>query len=122
MSREQWGHGFHRGVEKGVEIAQAENPKYCVTFADDTHIECIYIVQEIHGDIYVLEAINYMWFVCNGLAEPSKEPVEYENVYEVRLNELDNPKLFYKWESVQKAFMEDEKLWKKQERNQNEYR
>lgn len=117
MSREQWGHGFHRGVDKGIELAQSENPKYCVTFVENKHIECIYIVQEIHGDIYILEAIPYMWFICNGFAEPSKYPIEPENVYETRLDELNNPKLFYKWESVVKAFIADEKLYRKQEQN-----
>lgn len=110
MSRQQWGHGFYRGLE----AAKQEHVQYCVTYDDHGHIEQIFIVQDIHDDIYVLEAISYMWFVANGLVRPSNEPIEYENIYELKANELKNPKWFYRWESVAKAFMEDEKKWKKE--------
>lgn len=115
MSREQWGHGFYTGLK-----AQTKGlPKYCVTFdkADNNHIEYIFIVQGFRGETYILEAINYMWFVVNGFAEPSKSPIDPDNVYEKKASELNNPKWFYSWESVIKAFKEDERLYRKEQTN-----
>lgn len=113
MSREQWGHGYYSGIK-----AQSRGtPKYCVTFDNNSHIEYIFIVQDLRNDIYILEAIDYMWFVCHGFAEPSKFPIDLDKVYEKKASELSNPKWFHSWGSVVQAFKEDEKLYRKEEIN-----
>ena len=73
------------------------------------------MVHDLRGETYILEAINYMWFVCHGFAEPSKYPIEPENIYEKKETDLNFPKWFYSWESVVKEFKADEKLYRKEE-------
>ncbi len=113
MSREQWGHGYYSGLN-----AQKKNlPKYCITYADDGHIEYIFIVQELCGDTYILEAIDLMWFICHGFAEPSKYPIDHDKIYEKKASELNRPKWVYSWSSVVQEFKSDEKLYEKEESN-----
>lgn len=110
MSREQWGHGYHTGVE----AAKHQAPNYCVTFTESNNVESVFIVQEVHGNTYVLEAIPYLWFICHGFAEPEKEPIVSANIYEKTGNELGNHKFYWTWHSVIKELKKD-KLFSRKE-------
>ena len=86
-------------------MTKSNRPKYCITYEENGDIEYVYIVQEVHGSVYVLEAIPYLWFMI-GAAEPSKYPIDIDNIFEKTLKELNNPKFFYEWASVLKEMKE----------------
>ena len=89
------------------EEALKHEPKYCITFSEDGHLEYIFIIQEIHNDVYVLEAVDWMWFEIYGKAEPPKHPINFEKIYEIKLSDLSNPQLCYSWGTVIQAVIAD---------------
>ncbi len=88
------------------------NPKYVGSYASDGLLNTVYQVHEIIGDVYVLEAISYLdliSIIASG-SEPSDKAL-IEQVREMKLSEIENPKLFYSWMGIASEFVRAEKVW-----------
>lgn len=86
------------------------NPKYVGSYASDGLLNIVYQVHEVIGDVYVLEAINYfdlISFIVSG-CQPSDKAV-VEQVREMKLSDIENPKLFYSWLGIASEFIRSEK-------------
>ena len=100
-----------------------ETPKYVGVYADDSLLNIVYQVHEIIGDVYVLEAISYfdmIYFVSCGY-EPSDKPV-LEQIRELRLSEIENPRLFYSWRGIASEFVRAENERDRRERREERER
>ena len=87
------------------------SPKYVGSYASDGLLNTVYQVHEIKGDVYILEAISYFDLVCiiESGCEPS-EKVVIEQVYELKLSDIENPKLFYSWIGIAGEFVRAERV------------
>ena len=88
----------------------ATNPKYVGSYNSDGLLNIVYQVHEVIGDVYVLESVSYfdlIYFISNG-SEPSDEPV-IEQICEMRLSDIENPKVFYSWLGIASEFVRTEK-------------
>ena len=96
-----------------------KKPKYIGAYTDDGLLNIVYQVHEIIDDIYVLEAISYfdlIYLVSEGY-EPSQEPV-LDMICELKLSEIENPRIFYSWRGIASEFIRAEKERDKRERQE----
>ena len=106
MSREQWGHGFHTGVKAAEYMVKSQIPKYIVEYRDG-YCNAVSIVHEKHGDVFVLEDISFIDMLRFRFGEePStaKEDIIPDNIRELNISELENPKFFFSWNTVTDEF------------------
>lgn len=114
MSREQWGHGFYTGVEKGLKLQKDKEPRFIIEYTDNGRLNCVSIIHEKHGDVYTIEDLGYFSMLqfsnFGGCPSLEKEDIIPEYVRERKLSELENPKLFYSWATVMGEFRKWEGL------------
>lgn len=128
MSRKQWGHGYHRGVDD-VKEGRKTDYKYVCKMSDHGHIISAYMVWGKTGDKLVLEDITYevlTLFHLTGFVTHISEDeanILYENVSQVTEEELSefnepvfliNQKAF--WGFVISDSKECDAEWKEAER------
>lgn len=104
-------------VRLNEEYSCMNNPKYIGSYNNDGLLNIVYQVHEVAGDVYVLEGISYfdlIYFVESGY-EPSQEPV-LEQIRELKLSEIENPRLFYSWLGIASEFIRAEKERDRRER------
>ena len=95
---------------RGGKSEMMSSPKYVGSYTSDGLLNIVYQVHEIIGDVYVLEAISYfdlITLIASG-SEPSDEPV-IEQICEMRLSDIENPKVFYSWLGIASEFIRAEK-------------
>ena len=95
-------------------------PKYIGSYTEDGLLNMVYQVHEIIDDVYLLEAISYLDLIClvSGGYEPSEKPVP-QQVRELSLSELENPRLFYSWLGIASEFVRAEKERDRRERSES---
>ena len=91
MSREQWGHGFHKGYEQGIKEGQQE--RYVCVIGPDGHLDHAYMIWGKHGDIYTVESlsdivIEIITFGAEWSFSESEEDCYIEAVKEVLIDDL----------------------------------
>lgn len=87
------------------------NPKYVGSYASDGLLNIVYQIHEVIGDVHILEAINYfdlISFIVSG-CQPSDKAV-VEQIREMKLSDIENPKLFYSWLGIASEFIRSEKV------------
>lgn len=95
------------------------SPKYVGSYASDGLLNIVYQVHEIIGDVYVLEAISYsdlISIIASG-SEPSDKAV-VEQIREMKISDIENPRLFYSWLGIASEFVRAEKVRDQEERSQ----
>lgn len=96
MSREQWGHGFYKGIEAAAKLPNS--PKYLVQTDSKGYPVHFFIIREKHDDIYTLELYDepitniQLAGLILDFDEDEIEPFEY---YELNINDIGKHKLFY---------------------------
>lgn len=110
-------------VNLNEECSCMNNPKYIGSYKDDGLLNTVYQVHEVAGDVYVLEFISYfdlIYLVSSGY-EPSQEPV-LEHVRELKMSEIENPRLFYSWLGIASEFIRTENERDRRERQAEDER
>ena len=95
------------------------NPKYIGSYKDGL-LNIVYQVHEVVGDVYVLEGISYfdLIYLIESGYEPSQEPV-LEQVREMKLSDIENPRLFYSWLGIASEFIRAENERDRRERQED---
>lgn len=76
-------------------------PKWLAEYTEDgCSLRAVYQIVDVHDDVYVLEFLEPLDIELSGSFPPEEEIGSIENVYEMRLSELKNPRLFYTWYGV----------------------
>lgn len=103
------------------ECSRKNKPKYIGSYKDDGLLNTVYQVHEVAGDVYVLEFISYfdLIFLIESGYEPSQEPI-LKHIRELKLSEIENPRLFYSWLGIASEFVRAENERDRRER-QKEY-
>ena len=86
------------------------SPKYVGSYTSDGLLNIVYQVHEIIGDVCVLEAISFfdLITIIASVSEPSDEAV-IEQICEMKLSDIENPKVFYSWLGIASEFIRAEK-------------
>ena len=96
MSKNQWGHGYHKGYDDAKNCVN--DAKYILTLADNGYVSHLYIVREKHGDVWTCELFDdpidmlVMAGMYSGFDENEIDITMYE---ELNMNEIGDYKLFY---------------------------
>ena len=107
-------------VNLNEEYSHMNNPKYIGSYNNDGLLNIVYQVHEVVGDVYVLEGISYfdLIYLIESGYEPSQEPV-LEQVRELKLSEIENPRLFYSWLGIASEFIRAENERDRRERQED---
>lgn len=73
MSREQWGHGYHAGLEAASDVPE----RFLTVYDERGVLACVYVILWKRGDEVLLEALDFLTMVMfsnNPTAVPSFEP------------------------------------------------
>ena len=107
MSREQWGHGYHRGRED-----ERKNPEgyrfigFYGEYEREPYLNSLAYIHEKRQNTYVIEWIDYfelMLAISFGYQlDFSEEAIVYEQMDEITEDELKerNVRFFYSWNTV----------------------
>lgn len=86
--------------EETPEIGRnSRGPRYILEYSDSGLLQRIYQIHSVVNDVYLVEimdAIDVSVFGTFGKT-PADEICDIESVYELRLSDINNPKLFYTW-------------------------
>lgn len=113
MSREQWGHGYYKGIED--EKNRVKKPKFIVRYDDDGVIGWIYqIIREFDNDVFLLEEwhlsdYSTVWSLGKLIAEDEHIA---EDIDEYCVTDW-KKKLFYSQEAVASEYIRNIPLIKK---------
>lgn len=104
MSREQWGHGYHKGLVDAFNATS--NKRWGITFDENgQYAECFRTIKEFPDGTYLAEHWNYfdMLTFCYAGWEPSEE-IDQTALIEFKLPE-DQIQFFYTFEAMRSQWI-----------------
>ena len=89
MSREQWGHGYYKGLKDGIEGKRL--PKYlCVIH--NNHVSHFYIIRERHDNVLVCELFDEpldMIYLAGMLCPFDESIIDFSNYQEIDTSQIE---------------------------------